>query len=64
MNDKISNTALVSDNFTAFSSQIEDLQPRHRSNMTSRNEILNQIIALQRGILIKVIIAVPITLLL
>lgn len=37
MNDKISNVTLVNESFTAikFSIQIEDPQPRHRSNIAS-----------------------------
>jgi hypothetical protein len=58
VNDKISNMALVNESFTAFRAQFEDLQPRHRRNVTSRNEILNQIDTLQRGIQNKVITAV------
>ena len=50
--------ALVNESFAAIRAQIEDLQPRHRSNMTSRNVILNRITTLQRGIQNKVITAV------
>jgi hypothetical protein len=50
--------------FSAIRAQIEDLQPQHRSNMTSRNEIRNQITTLRRGIQNKVITAVQSPLLL
>jgi hypothetical protein len=50
--------ALLNESFTAIRVEIEDLQPRHRSNTTSRDEILNQIHTLRRGIEKKVITAV------
>jgi hypothetical protein len=57
VNDKISNMAFVNESFTAFRAQFEDLEARHRSNMKSRNEILDLIVTLQRGIQNKVITA-------
>jgi hypothetical protein len=50
--------AFGNESFAAIRAQIEDLQPQHRSNMTSRNEIRNQITTLRRGIENKVITAV------
>jgi hypothetical protein len=50
--------AFVKEIFTVLRAEIEDLRARHRSNMISRIEILNQIIALQYGIQNKVIAVV------
>ena len=46
--------ARVNESFTALRAQIEDLKLRHRSNLTSRIEIRNQIITLQHRIQKKV----------
>ena len=58
VNDKISNMALVNENFTVLRAQVEDLEIRDRSNRTSRTEIFDQIVTLQRGIQMKVITVV------
>ena len=48
----MSNMAYLNESFTALRAQIT---PQHRSNMTSRNEIRNQISTLQHEIQNKVI---------
>lgn len=52
MNDKISNMALVNENFVALRAQVEDLQTRERTSSywTSRSDSLNQTLTLRNPI--------------
>jgi hypothetical protein len=58
VNDKISNMGLANESLTALHAQIEDLQPRHRANVASCDEILDQITMHQSQIRHEVITAV------